>query len=79
MAFSVEILGKTAQPPPHKPGGEATSRGAPSNTSTTASKGDVASWWPSRRRPASVMKATLGRDVRELTCFTSEEIEGRFW
>lgn len=37
---------------PHNQSEEATSLGAPSSTSITALKGDVASWWPSRRPPA---------------------------
>ena len=40
------------QLPPHNQSEEATSLGAPSSTSITALKGDVASWWPSRRPPA---------------------------
>lgn len=79
MACSVETLGKTVQLLPHVQSREATSLGVPDSTEIIALKADVASWWLSRRPPASVIKATLGQDVKELTCFTKKEIEGTFW
>ena len=47
------------QLPPPNQREEATSLGAPNSTSITALKGDVASWWPSRRPPACKWSSAL--------------------
>lgn len=67
------------QPPPHNQNGEATSLGAPSNISITASKGDAASWWPNRHPPACKWSALSQQERGAGWCWPGAWQDWKVW